>query len=218
MLEIAFTLFSTAVTWLELIAFVLAIANIACNVGEIHWAWPLTFIASLLYAWLFFASKLYGEAGVNIFFAVSALWGWWQWLNDVRAGVRTSAGDGKNSMPPAPLKIASLNRQGWRTTLLAWALLWAACSALLHSITDSNVPIIDGFLTAGSIVGTVLLGRKYIENWPLWLIVNVVSIALFVYKQLPLTAILYGLFLALALWGWRVWWHKLAAHKIAGNT
>ena len=86
-----------------------------------------------------------------------------------------------------------------------------------HRRTGNDVKA-DGFLTAGSIVGTVLLGRKYIENWPLWLIVNVVSIALFVYKQLPLTAILYGLFLALALWGWRVWWHKLAAHKIAGNT
>lgn len=209
MLDTAFTLLGTAVTWLELIAFVLAIANIACNVSEIHWAWPLTFITSLLYAWLFFASQLYGEAGVNIFFATSAIWGWLQWLR----GVRPTQDSAKESTPPAPLAVASLDAQGWRTTLLAWALLWAACSVLLHAITDSNVPIIDGFVTAGSLVGTILLGRKYIENWPLWLIVNAVSIALFVYKDLHLTAILYALFMGLAIWGWRVWWHKLAAHK-----
>ena len=75
MLDTAFTLLGTAVTWLEVIAFVLALANIACNVLRFT-SW-LTIIASVLYAWLFQASKLYGEAGVSMFFAGAALWGWW---------------------------------------------------------------------------------------------------------------------------------------------
>jgi nicotinamide mononucleotide transporter len=198
-LETAFTLLGTAVTWLEVIAFVLALANIACNVFEIHWGWPLTIVASALYVWLFYASKLYGEAGVNVFFAIAAVWGWWQWLR----GHRTASS--------APLQVARLDRNGFALTVGAWAILWIVCALLLRTITDSDVPIADGFVTAGSIVGTVLLGRKFIENWPLWLIVNAASIALFAYKGLHLTVVLYVVFFVLAIWGWIGWTQRLKA-------
>ena len=199
MLATAFTLLGTAVTWLEVIAFVLALANIACNVFEIHWGWPLTIVASALYVWLFYASKLYGEAGVNVFFAVAAVWGWWQWLRGHRAHSKS------------PLQIALLDRNGIVITLGAWAVLWVVCAVLLRAISDSDVPLADGFVTAGSIVGTVLLGRKFIENWPLWLVVNAASIALFVYKGLHLTVVLYVIFFLLAIWGWIGWTKRLKA-------
>ena len=197
MLETAFTLLGTAVTWLEVIAFVLALANIACNVFEIHWGWPLTIAASALYVWLFYVSKLYGEAGVNVFFAVAALWGWWQWLRGHRAESN------------GPLKIARLDRKGFALTVGSWAILWVVCALLLSAITDSDVPWADGFVTAGSVVGTVLLGRKFIENWPLWLLVNAASIALFIYKGLHLTVVLYVIFFVLAIWGWIGWTKRL---------
>ena len=72
-------------------------------------------------------------------------------------------------------------------------------------------PWADGFVTAGSIVGTILLGRKFIENWPLWLIVNAASIGLFVYKGLHLTVALYVIFFLLAIWGWIGWTKRLKA-------
>ncbi len=193
MLDTAFTLLGTPVTWLEVLAFVLALANIACNVLEIHWGWPLTVIASGLYAWLFFASKLYGEAGVNVFFAVTAVWGWTQWLK----------GHGDNS--EARLAIRQLSRRGVGVTALAWGMLWAVCAVLLRSITDSDAVWADGFVTAGSIVGTYLLARKFIANWPVWLIVNTASIALFAFKGLTLTVVLYAIFWGLAIWGWMGW-------------
>ncbi len=197
MLATAFTLLGSAVTWLELLAFVLALANIACNVFEIHWGWPLTFVASVLYAWLFYASKLYGEAGVNVFFAVTAGWGWWQWLRGHRAG------------SDAPMRIARLERRGYWWCVAGYGVLWLACALLLHTVTDSTVPWADGFVTAGSIVGTVLLGRKFIENWPLWLLVNAASVALFAYKGLQLTVLLYVIFFLLAIWGWYGWKQRL---------
>ncbi len=200
MLETAFTLLDTPVTWLEVIAFVLALANIACNVFEIHWGWPLTFIASGLYAWLFYTSKLYGEAAVNVCFALTAGWGWSQWLR------------GQNDDGLAPLKIARLTPNALRGVVLAWALLWLSCSAVLHSITDSDVVWADGFVTAGSLVGTYLLGRKYIANWPTWIIVNLASVALFAHKGLALTAVLYVIFLGLAVWGWIGWQRRLDPH------
>jgi nicotinamide mononucleotide transporter len=199
MLNTAFTLLGTAVTWLEVLAFVLALANIACNVFEIHWGWPLTIVASVLYAWLFYASRLYGEAGVNLFFAFTAVWGWWQWLRGHRA----------NS--DALLRIGRLNHRGLLLSLVGYAVLWLVSALLLHSITDSDVPWADGFVTAGSVVGTVLLGRKFIENWPLWLIVNAASIALFAYKGLQLTVILYLIFFLLAIWGWLGWKRRMSS-------
>ncbi len=205
MLDTAFTLLGTAVTWLEVIAFVLALANIACNVFEIHWGWPLTIIASVLYAWLFYASKLYGEAGVNVFFAVAALWGWWQWLRGHRSG------------SSAPLRIARLDSQGVAITVAGWAAAWLGCALLLRAITDSDVPWADGFVTAGSVVGTVLLGRKFIENWPIWLIVNAASVALFAYKGLTLTVVLYVIFFGLAIWGWLGWQQRLARSEMASR-
>lgn len=197
MLDTAFTLLGTAVTWLELLAFVLALANIACNVAEIHWAWPLTVVASLLYAWLFYSSKLYGETGINLFFALTALWGWWQWLRGHRSG------------SGALLRIARLAPSGWGWCILGLAASWLVLALLLRSLTDSDVPWADGFVTAASLVGTVLLGRKYIENWLLWLIVNAASIALFAYKGLHLTTLLYVIFFLLAIWGWLGWRKRL---------
>lgn len=199
MLETAFIVLETPVTWLELIAFILALANIVCNVFEVHWGWPLTIVASVLYAWLFLASKLYGEAGVNLFFAATAFWGWWQWLR----GRRQSTGE--------LLRIERLDRQGKQLALIAWAVCWGLCTAILALATDSDVWWADGFVTAGSLVGTVLLGRKFIENWQVWLIVNAASIALFVFKGLTLTAVLYALFFGLAVWGWQDWGRRHAA-------
>lgn len=199
MLATAFTLLGTAVSWLELVAFGLALANIACNVAEIHWGWPLTIVASALYAWLFYASKLYGEAGVNLFFAGTALWGWWQWLHGHRAG------------SAAPLRIARLDRRGLQWCLLGYVVLWLLCALLLRSVTDSEVPWADGFVTAGSVVGTVLLARKFIDNWPLWLLVNAASVALFAYKGLQLTVLLYVIFFLLAIWGWLGWSKRMAS-------
>jgi nicotinamide mononucleotide transporter len=204
MFETAFTLLGSPVTWLELIAFVLALANIVCNVFEIHWGWPLTMAASALYVWLFYASKLYGEAGVNLFFVIAAIWGWWQWLR------------GRRAAPMAPLEIEQLNSKGWVVCGVAYAVLWAICGLLLRGITDSDAPWADGFVTAGSVVGTVLLGRKFIENWAVWLVVNAASVALFMYKGLHLTVVLYLLFFLMAIWGWLSWNKRINTRQTSG--
>ncbi len=206
MLNTAFTLLGTAVTWLEVIAFVLALANIACNVYEVHWGWPLSIVASVLYAWLFFESKLYGETGVNLFFALSSVWGWWQWVR----GIRGSTGEA--------LQIAQLDRRGVLLCLAGFGVLWLIFALLLRNVTDSDVPWADGFVTAGSVIGTVLLGRKYMENWPVWVVVNTASVALFAYKGLTLTVVLYVLFLVLAVWGWVGWNSRMRAQVAAPSV
>ena len=193
----AFTLWGSPVTWLELAAVVIALAMVGCNIREIHWGWPLAILSSLLYFALFWRSKLYGDSGLQIFFAVVALWGWYQWLRGHRA-------DG------SALHVTRLQRRGVVVALVACAVLWPATGLLLRAFTDTDVPWWDAFPTAVSLVGQYLLGRKYLENWIVWIVVNVVSVSLFAYKALWLTAGLYVVFIVLSVAGWRAWRARVA--------
>ncbi|MDO8420022.1 MAG: nicotinamide riboside transporter PnuC, partial [Rubrivivax sp.] len=162
----AFTAWGSPVTVLEIVAFALALAMVAANMRVAPVAWPLAIASSLLYALLFADSRLYGEASLQFFFVVVALWGWWQWL-------RGTGEDG------APLVVRHLStRQRWQAagaTLAAWPLL----GLLLQHGTDSDVPYFDALPTVASVTGQILLGRKFVENWPVWVGVNLVSVALF---------------------------------------
>ncbi len=129
MLSTAFVLFGAPVTWLEIVAFLLALACVALSVYEIHWGWPLAFVSSLLYAWLFAASKLYGEGALQLFFAATALWGWWQWLFGRRRG----------ETPAAHLHVAQLDARSRWLALAAWLAAWLAVAALLLRYSDSDV-------------------------------------------------------------------------------
>ena len=193
----AFTLFGAAVTWLEVVAFVLALCMVWANLRVNPLGWPLAIISSLLYALLFADSKLYGEAGLQFVFLALALWSWWQWLRGT-----TAAG------ASLPVRHLQPRQRLWAAaaTLAAWPLL----GLLLKHSTDSDVPFFDALPTAASITAQVLLGRKLVDNWPLWLAVNIVSVALFAYKGLWLTVVLYGLFALLSVVGWRAWRQKAA--------
>ncbi len=196
----AFRLFGSPASWAELVGAVLGIAMVVCNIKQIHWAWPLAFASSLLYFLVFWDSKLYGDGALQIFFAAMAVWGWAQWLRGVRP-------DGQ------VLRVQRLSTSNTIKLVAACAILWLATGLFLFKFTPSDVPWWDAFPTALSMVATVLLGRKYIENWPLWIAVNIVGMALFAYKGLWLTVGLYGVFAVMALLGWRAWRkHLLAAH------
>lgn len=188
----AFVLGGSAVTWLELLAVVLALGMVAANFRVHPVAWPLAIASSLLYALLFADARLYGQAGLQGVFIAVAGWGWWQWLHGRSA-------DGQalrvRSLPPRKgLPLAG-------ATLLGWGLLGGG---LAHG-TDSPVPFLDALPTALALAAQLLLARKYIENWALWLAVNVLSVALFVHQGLWFTAGLYALFALLSGLGWRAW-------------
>ena len=192
----AFTLWGAPTTWLELLAVALALAMVFCNIREVHWGWPLAIASSLLYFALFWRSKLYGEASLQIFFVAVSLWGWLQWLR----GVSPDGG---------VLRVVRLSSKGQLGAALVALLLWPTTALFLLTYTDTDVPWWDALPTSLSLVGQYLLARKFLENWAVWVVVNIVSVALFAYKGLWPTVFLYALFVALSVLGWRAWRSKV---------
>jgi len=194
----AFTIWGSPVTWLEIVAFVLAVWMVVCNIRVNPLGWPLAIASSLLYCLLFWNSRLYGDASLQIFFALVAAWGWWQWVRGTDASGQV-------------LAVRRLQERSlWRVLLLTLA-AWPLLALFLHRFTDTDVPWWDAFPTAFSIAGQWLLGRKYVENWPTWVLVNAVSVGLFAYKGLWLTVLLYLLFAGMSVAGWRAWREKAVA-------
>jgi nicotinamide mononucleotide transporter len=188
----AFTAFGSPITWLELVAFVLAVWMVVCNMRVHLLAWPLALVSSLLYFGLFWDGKLYGEAALQLLFAALALWGWWQWLFG-----RTREGEA--------LTVRRLGPQGLLKPALLTLAAWPLLGLFLSKATDSPLPYWDAFPTVASLLGQWLLARKYEENWPTWIVVNAVSVVLFGIKGYWLTVLLYAGFIPMSVVGWRAW-------------
>jgi nicotinamide mononucleotide transporter len=184
---------------LELISFVLSVTTVLLNIRQNHWAWLFAIISSAAYGVVFFNSRLYGDMGLQVVFIVVSVWGWYSWL-------RGGAGH-------QPLDVSRLDRAGWFGSALGWAAGFALLATFLRYYTDTDVPHVDGFLTAGSLLGQLLLSRKKVENWHVWIAVDILYVGLYLYKGLVLTAILYAVFVAMAAVGLRAW--SRAAQKAA---
>lgn len=201
------TAWGVPVSQLEAWAFVISLAMVGFNLRVNPLGWPLAILSSLLYGILFARSRLYGEAALQLVFVAMSGWGWFQWLygHDDKAQV---------------LSVRTMRSRSRVMAMMLVLALWPLMGWVLHHITDSDVPYMDALPTAGSLLGQWLLGRKWVENWPCWLIVNLLSMGLFAYKQLWLTVILYGVFAVLSVWGWRQW-HQMVQRKcsaLAGSA
>jgi nicotinamide mononucleotide transporter len=190
-----------ATTPLELVSFVLSVATVWLNIRQSHWSWLLAIVSSATYGLVFFGSRLYGDMGLQLVFVAVSIYGWRLWLR----------GDERH----ARLPVTALSRAGLRLAGLGWLAGFAVLAWFLKFYTDTDVPNADAFLTAGSLVGQVLLSRKKIENWHVWIIVDVLYVGLYLHKHLVLTALLYAVFVAMAVLGLRAW--RAAAGIDAGG-
>jgi len=176
---------------LELISFLLSIMTVLLNIKQIHWAWLFSILSSALYGLVFFDAKLYGDSGLQIVFILVSVWGWYQWLRH---------GEDQQS-----LAVSRLQNSQRFMAIVGWLLIFVVLYFLLKMATDTDVPLADGFLTAGSLLGQLLLSRKKLENWYVWIVVDVLYVGLYLYKSLMLTALLYAIFVILAIAGARAW-------------
>lgn len=184
-------LFGLATTPIELLSFVLSVVTVLLNIRQNHWAWLFAILSSATYGVVFYGARLYGDMALQLVFISVSFWGWHQWLH------------GGSSHDK--LAVTDLDKRGVAFAALGWLAGFVLLAWFLRTYTDTDVPGMDGFLTAGSLVGQFLLSRKKVENWHVWIIVDVVYVALYIHKNLMLTAILYGMFVLMAIAGLFAW-------------
>lgn len=157
--------------------------------------YPFGLLSVGLYIFICAQVKLYADAGINGWYFVMSLYGWWQWRG----------GQAGEAMPIR--RLNNFTRQmGWIGGLLLFVLIYG----LLRQYTDSDLPLIDAFTTAVAIVGMYWMAEKRIEHWYAWLLVDLISVPLYFYKELPLTALQYLIFTVFAWQGLQIWRKKIA--------
>ena len=179
--------------WIEIFGVVTGILYVILEVKQNRFLWPLGIITSAAYIYIFFTSKFYADMGLQVYYVLISIYGWYYWS-------RGGAKETKGAIP-----VVRINRQQLILLFLTFAFSWVLIYFVLDRYTDSSVPLGDSFTTALAIVATWMLTRKIIEQWFLWIIANVVSIALYIYKGLYPTAILYAVYAGMAVYGYLEW-------------
>jgi nicotinamide mononucleotide transporter len=177
--------------WAEVAGSVLGLINIVLLVRRSVWNFPVAMAMVSLVAVVLVRARLYSEAGLQGFFFVVNAWGWWLW--------RRARGD----LPAVPV-----GWMDWRTRGL-WLLGAASFSVWLGwamaRFTQAALPFADAAVTGASIVAQILLSLRKVENWALWVVIDVVSVGLYMMRGLDLLAGLYGLFGVISMLGLREW-------------
>ncbi|HET9004637.1 MAG TPA: nicotinamide riboside transporter PnuC [Gemmatimonadaceae bacterium] len=184
---------------LELFAALIGAISVWLSVRQNIWSWPTAIINVVLYAIVFYEAKLYADMGLQVIYAILSIYGWYEWLY---------GGEGRTEL--------HVSRTGPRLVALL-ALIAAAGSAVLgaflHRATDAALPFMDSFLSSTSLVAQWMMTKKLLENWLVWIGVDVLYVGMFIFKGLFLTAGLYAVFLALAVKGYIDWRRSMAAQS-----
>lgn len=180
----------------EILASAFGLANLLLLARRSVWNYPCGMVMVAIFAGIFFQARLYAVAGLQIFFFAAQIHGLWAW--------RRAGGDS------ADVPVRHLPAGRWPLVLIAGALLSVAIALILRQ-TDAAAPIADGSVAAWSLVAQALTNWRMVESWPLWVGINIVSVALYAGQALWVTAGLYLLFLAIALYSWRSWQRAVPA-------
>ena len=183
--------------WLDIVTTVLGLAYILLEYRASIWMWAVGFAMQALGIVLYYQKGLYADCGMEFYYLSMTVYGYWKWKTHPQP--LSVEGGGIKSLLP------SLNRERLGVGLLIIATIWAAIYWLLVTFTNSNVPLADSFTTALSIVGIWALAHKYLEQWFIWIAVDVVTSVLYFYKDIPFKASLYALYVIIAIFGYIKW-------------
>lgn len=185
----AFFAFGAPLSNAEVFGFATGLVCVWLVVRKSIWNFPVGILNCALLFFLFWDSRLFADATLQILFIALGVHGWWQWLH---------------GRVDHQIQISQLGVRG----------LLAACAAgigisltlfVLLSVVKGSVPVFDALITGLSLVAQYLLNRRKLESWYFWITVDVISIPVYAYKELYLIAILYAVFLMLCLLGLREW-------------
>jgi nicotinamide mononucleotide transporter len=176
---------------LETLAAVFGVVSVYLSVRQNIWSWPTAIVNVGLYAFVFHSSRLYADMGLQVVYVIISFYGWYEWLygGANRTELKVSRTHPRLGGALAAIGVAS-------TFLLG---------TLLHSTTNAALPFLDSATTSTSLVAQWMMTKKLLENWLVWVAVDVVYIGMFIYKALYVTSLLYFVFLVLSIIGYRQW-------------
>ena len=194
--------------WLDIVTTVLGLAYILLEYRASLWMWVVGFAMQVLGIVLYYQKGLYADCGMEFYYLSMTIYGYWKWVrgNQRDRSFDTSA-DSSDSQPPnlggleithIPLRLLAC----WSVIMVA---VWTLIYWLLVTYTNSNVPLADSFTTALSLIGIWALAHKYLEQWFIWIAVDVVTSVLYFYKDIPFKASLYALYVVIAIFGYMKW-------------
>ncbi len=174
------------------------------------WLWLVSVIMPIVHGYLYWERGLYADFGMQIYYVLAAVYGYamWRWARG-----RHGAGEEAVERPIAHFPLRRV-----LPVALIGLVLWAVIYWVLITFTDSSVPLYDSFTTALSMVALWALAQKYAEQWLLWLVVDAVCTALYIYKQIPFTATLYAIYTVIAVFGYLKWLKMIPAGQTEKNN
>ena len=177
--------------WLDIVTTVLGLAYILFEYRASVWMWLVGFMMQALGIVLYYQKGLYADCGMEFYYLAMTVYGYWKWVH------------GSSEKKELPI------RHFPKKLILPWlgiiAAVWFIIYLILVNFTNSTVPIADSFTTALSILGIWALAHKYLEQWFIWIAVDVVTCALYFYKDIPFKASLYALYVVIAVLGYIKW-------------
>lgn len=183
--------------WLDIVTTVLGLAYIIFEYRASVWMWLVGFMMQSLGIVLYYQKGLYADCGMEFYYLAMTVYGYWKWIH------------GSTEKKELPI------RHFPKKMVLPWlgiiALVWLTIYLILSNFTNSTVPIADSFTTALSIIGIWALAHKYLEQWFIWIAVDVVTCGLYFYKEIPFKASLYALYVVIAVFGYIKWKKMIVA-------
>lgn len=178
---------------IEYLAIVLSLGCVWLNIRKNIWAWPVGIVGVVSYSIVFYHQKLYSDLGLQGFYLASSIYGWWQWAT-------VKAADANDIHP-----IQRLSPKEWLGLIIAVEISALGLGAIMGGFTDANVPYLDAHVAAVGMAAQLLMTRKIIETWFLWILSDILLAYVFWKSGLPASMALYLFFTGMAVWGYREW-------------
>lgn len=187
--------------YLEIIGTLVGLVYLWLEYRASIYLWIAGIVMPAIYIFVYYHAGLYADFGINIYYLLAAVYGWVMWKYR------------RNKDTKSELPITKMPLRYLLGLIIVFLVAFVGIAWVLIRFTDSNVPWLDSFTTALSIVGMWMLARKYVEQWWAWILVDVVCCGLYVYKDLYFTSVLYGLYSIIAIFGYFKWKRMMANNE-----
>ena len=185
-----------SIHYIEVIGAILGILGVFFQIKQIVWVWPVSIIASVMYVIVFLHTRLYGLMSLQFYFIAVSVYGWYQWVHPKPQG---------EGIITDKLPVIRLNL---KTTLIYTALFvgfWLTINWFLREYTDDAKPLWGSMVTALSLVASLMLAKKIIEQWFIWIIADSIAVVLYFYQHLYPTMVFYFILVIMAIIGFYQW-------------